>query len=420
MINVALLNDSFTPQYDGVAVCTENYARIIHREYGKSYVIVPEESKRDVNAFPYDVIEYLALKTTVADQYKIGLPITPKLRKEIGDISVDLAHSHTPFVSGLLGQRIANRKGIPHVSTFHSKYKDDLNQRMAFSTELSDEIVTNYITAFYKQCDAVWTVSNGTANTLREYGYRGKIKVMPNGCDMPITHQDENTRHQFALEYGLNPEKPIFLFVGRLTKLKNIHLTAQALGALKRSGREFSMLFVGGGEDEKLLKTLIREHHLEDCVKLAGKVLDREKLREIYSSCDLFVFPSVYDNAPLVVREAAACGCASLLVKGSNSAEGVTDGQNGILTAERVEDIAMGLNDALTRYDLTELGRNARRDIYISWDDVLGMVVEEYQRILTDWKPKDRSKIKLPISDIDLFNEIHSSVPKLIQKFLLP
>ena len=420
MLNVALLNDSFTPQFDGVAVCAENYAKIIQRDYGNTYVIVPEEKKRDVTSFPYQVVEYPASHTTVADQYRVGLPIGPKFRKKIAELSPHIVHSHTPFVSGLLGQEIADRKRVPHVSTFHSKYKDDLRQRMKFPNDVSDELVMNYIAHHYKRCDAVWAVSHGTADTLRSYGFNGKITVMPNGSDMQPKFRNEDVRKQIATEYGLNADKPIFLFVGRLTQLKNIHLIAMALGALKRSDREFSMLFVGGGEDEEKLAALIKENELEHCVKLAGKVMDREKLRDIYSSCDLFVFPSVYDNAPLVVREAAACGCASLLVKGSNSAEGITNGVNGILVEERIEDIALGINDALTKYDLSKLGENARRDIYIHWDDVLKMVTDEYQRIISDWTPKPKSKILRPFADIDLLQEIRDAMPKLYQLLTAP
>jgi glycosyltransferase involved in cell wall biosynthesis len=413
MLNVALLNDSFTPQFDGVAVCAENYAKIIQREYGKSVVIVPEEKKRDIASFPYQVIEYPTLNATVADQYKIGLPISPTFIKEVYDLNINLVHSHTPFISGILAHHIASKHDIPHISTFHSKYKDDLKQRLSFSTEFTDEIITNYIATFYNHCDYVWTVSNGTAQTLQQYGYKGKIKVMPNGSDMEIMHRNEEIRHQIAESFHLDDNHPIFLFVGRLTNLKNIHLIAQALGALKRNGMKFSMLFVGSGEDEKKLVGLIKEHDLGDCVKLAGKILDRYLLQEIYSSSDLFIFPSVYDNAPLVVREAAACGCSSLLVKGSNSAEGVTNGVNGILVEERIEDITLGINDALTKYDLGQMGRNARRDLYLHWDDVLKMVVEEYNQILAHWKPKDKNRIKLPLVDIDLLHEIRSVMPKL-------
>ncbi len=407
-MKIAITGESFAPQFDGVAVCMQNYAKIINRDYGTSYVIIPSEKTRDIDAFPYEIIQYPASKTVIADQYKIGLPISYKLTKKLNEIPVDLIHSHSPFIAGILANKIAKRRGLPHVSTFHSKFKDDVNQRFKMDLQLPGELVAKYVAAFYDRCDYVWAVSNGTANTLKEYGYKGEITVMPNGCDMPITYRDENIRKNIAEEYGLNPEKPILLFVGRMTYTKNIHLTVKALGALKRHGREFSMLFVGSGEDQKNLRDLVASLNLDSCVKFAGKVMDRDKLRHIYSSSDLFVFPSVYDNAPLVVREAAACGCASLLIKDSNSAEGVTDGYNGILTEEKVSDIALGINDALLKYDLTEMGKKARETIYMSWDEVLEIVTKEYNRIIGEWKLSDHKKHpKASFDQIDLLEDFN-------------
>ena len=231
---------------------------------------------------------------------------------------------------------------------------------------------------------------------------------MPNGCDMPVTYRDAAIRLKIAEEYNLKNDKPIFLFVGRLTYIKNIHLIIKALGALKRRNREFSMLFVGSGEDEHRAKELVESLGLSQNIHFAGKVMDREKLRQIYSSSDLFVFPSVYDNAPLVVREAAACGCASLLVEGSNSAEGVTDGENGILTQERVSDIALGLDDALLSYDLAAMGAKARETIYMSWDEVLQKVTAEYEKIISSWRKENHSKRRqLKINEIDLLDEFN-------------
>ncbi|MEX1378391.1 MAG: glycosyltransferase [Eubacteriales bacterium] len=407
-MNIALANESFSPQFDGVAVCTQNYAKIINEKYGKSYVIVPGDKSRDVESFPYPIIEYPSSKPIIADQYTIGLPISYKLNKKLSEIPVDLIHSHCPFVSGILAQRIAKKRGLPHVSTFHSKFKDDVNQRIKINFNLPGELVAKYVAAFYERCDYVWTVSSGTANTLREYGYKGEILVMPNGCDMPVTHSDPSVRQAIADEYGLKADKPIFLFVGRMNYLKNINLIVKALGALKRRNKEFSMLFVGSGEDKAKLEALVAKLNLQNDVKFAGKVMDREKLRKIYASSDLFVFPSVYDNAPLVVREAAACGCASLLIKGSNSSEGVTDGFNGILTEERVSDIALGLSDAISKYDLELMGKNARDTIYMSWDDVLEKVVAEYEKILDEWSSKSHEKRKLnPLDQIDLLKEFN-------------
>lgn len=43
--------------------------------------------------------------------------------------------------------------------------------------------------------------------------------------------------------------------------------------------------------------------------------MEREILKRYYVAADLFLFPSLYDNAPLVIREAAALGTPSVLIR---------------------------------------------------------------------------------------------------------
>ena len=403
-MNILYANESFYPQYDGVAICAENYASIINEKYGKSYILVPRDENRHEEDFDYEVLQCPSVRITIANQYKVCLPMSLKLKNKIDKMPIDLVHSHCPFITGILSTRVAKSRDIPHVSTFHSKYKDDINQRMKMDMELPGEMVAKYVASFYNKCDYVWTVNNATAETLKEYGYKGEITIMPNGCDMPVNLRDDGERKKLAQKYSINPNDPMLLFVGRITYIKNVDLIVKALAALKWRGKIFSMLFVGGGEDEDKLKEMVAKLELEDVVKFTGKILNREELKKVYSSCDLFVFPSIYDNAPLVVREAAACGLPSLLIKGSNSAEGVTDGENGILAQEKVEDIALAINDAITNLDLRHLGEKARETIYISWEDVIEKAVGEYEKIMINYSTdKGRKKVK-PVSlyDIDL------------------
>jgi 1,2-diacylglycerol 3-alpha-glucosyltransferase len=153
-MKIAIAGESFAPQFDGVAVCMQNYAKIIEADYGTSYVIVPAEKTRDLDSFPYEIIEYPATKPVIADQYKIGLPVSYKLSKKLNEIPIDLVHSHSPFVSGILASSVARRRGLPHISTFHSKFKEDVNHRLKFHFELPGELVARYVSAFYERCDS--------------------------------------------------------------------------------------------------------------------------------------------------------------------------------------------------------------------------------------------------------------------------
>ncbi len=393
MKNIGLFNESFNPQFDGVAITVENYARILDKRDNRVFVVVPAHPDREFN-FPYPVWEYPSSPISVADQYRIGLPAPVKLLKKIDKADIDIVHSHCPFTAGLVAQRVANRNGVPHIATFHSKFREDINMRLKSNMKMPGEIVAKYVSGFYKQCDYIWAVNEGTAKTLRSYGYKGDITVMPNGCDMPITHSNLDTRRKIMQKYGITEEAPILLFVGRHTFTKNTDLIIKALGAVNRHNIKFNMLFVGDGEDKAKMEKMVQQQGLTNVVRFAGKVTDREKLRDIYASSDMFVFPSVYDNAPLVVREAAACGCASALIRGSNSAEGLEDGVNAFLSDETVEDFALTLTLALRSGRLGEIGDNARRDIYISWDDVMDMVEAEYERILTEWNQQEHKKMR--------------------------
>lgn len=71
-----------------------------------------------------------------------------------------------------------------------------------------------------------------------------------------------------------------------------------------------------------------------------GAIYDREELRVYYTAGDLFIFPSLYDTNGIVVREAAACGVASVMIKGSCAAEGITHMRTGILTEDDPQAIA--------------------------------------------------------------------------------
>ena len=114
----------------------------------------------------------------------------------------------------------------------------------------------------------------------------------------------------------------------------------QALQLLHQRGASFRMIFVGTGYAEQEMKELVREVGLAEHVIFMGSVLDRDLLKSLYARADLFLFPSVYDNAPIVIREAAAAQCPAVVVAGANSAEGIIDNVNGFLTKNDPESLA--------------------------------------------------------------------------------
>ena len=148
------------------------------------------------------------------------------------------------------------------------------------------------------------------------------------------------------------------------------------------------MVFVGSGDDAEAVKAYAEEIGVgEDCV-FTGAVYDRAELKAWYTRADLFLLPSVFDNNPLVVKEAAACSTASVLVRDSSSAEGVVDGVNGILIEENADSMARALIPLCREEDrgtIKRLGEGASRDLYVSWDDSIASAYARYEEVLREY-----------------------------------
>lgn len=72
---------------------------------------------------------------------------------------------------------------------------------------------------------------------------------------------------------------------------------------------------MGDGNDKSDIERYIKEINMDDCAFCLGAIYDRKLVRTFFSRADLFLFPSVYDTSGLVVKEAAACACPSLLIE---------------------------------------------------------------------------------------------------------
>ena len=149
---------------------------------------------------------------------------------------------------------------------------------------------------------------------------------------------------------------------------------------MKKQGLDFVLLLAGDGPDRGNLEKLAGDLDIRDRTGFLGFIRAGEELHSLYALSDLFVFPSIYDNAPMVVREAATNETPSVLIRGSCSAEGIEDGMNGFLCENSPEDIARTIQEALPK--AREAGRAARRTIPRPWDEIMTDVVRKYQALI--------------------------------------
>lgn len=382
-MKVTLLNDSFPPVIDGVANVVMNYAEIMHKE-GLADVMVatPEYPDAEYNIYPYMVLPYKSFDTTkIVKGYRAGNPLDVKEIMAMKEFNPDIIHSHCPVSSTLLARTLRFYTDAPIVFTYHTKFDIDIAKavKAKFIQKEAIRALVNNIEA----CDEVWVVSNGAGENLRSLGYQGDYRVVSNGVDFEKGRVTSEAVARVTAAYDLPENTPVFLFVGRLVKYKGLPLILDALAKLSADGIDFRMVFVGSGPDEAEMKEKAASLLKPEQYIFTGPIYDREQLRAWNTRADLFLFPSTYDTNGIVVREAAACGLASVLINGSCASEGVTDGRNGFLIEENADSMYMLLKRLSN--DLSHVhtvGENAMNEIYISWKDSVHSAHERYCEII--------------------------------------
>ncbi|MBR1852326.1 MAG: glycosyltransferase, partial [Lachnospiraceae bacterium] len=382
-MKVTLLNDSFPPVIDGVANVVMNYARIM-TETGKAEAVVatPRYPEADYTGYPYAVVPYQSFDTTgIVNGYRAGNPFAMKAIEQLTTFRPDIIHTHCPVSSTVMARILRNETGAPVVFTYHTKFDVDIARAVSakFIQKESIKALADNITA----CDEVWVVSRGAGDNMKSLGYEGEYRVMPNGVDFAKGRVSDEEVAKAVAGYDLPADVPVFLFVGRMMKYKGLPIILDAMKLLAGEGMDFRMIFVGGGLDAEEMQQKAKDDGIWDKVIFTGPEHDRMRLRAWNTRADLFLFPSTYDTNGIVVREAAACGLASVLIKDSCAAEGITDGRNGYIIEESAEAMAACLREACKDMErVHQVGQHAMDEIYISWDTAVNMAYERYGEIL--------------------------------------
>jgi len=376
-MNIALITDSFPPMIDGVSRSVLGYAKALHEGgYGKCIVIVPHIPRLKYD-YPFPVYGFASIRIPY-DGYRAGHPFIPRLIKKLKDLEIDLIHAHSPFISMTLARELRRYLKVPIVFTQHTKWDFDI--AMAVSSSLLRRRLEHYAYSNLSRADDLWAVSRGAGEHLVSRGYKGSYIVMPNGTDFSQGKVEPELISQINSRHDLPNGVPVFLFVGRMKWYKNIRLILDALELLNESQFDFRMLFVGDGDEMPEIKKVAADKGIAHLVHFVGRINDRNVLMSYFTRSDLFIFLSSYDNAPLVVREAAACACPSLVLQGSSTSEIIIDGVNGFMVKENAVYVADAIQRIFAdRKHLEDVSTAASEQVYLTWEKAVEHAAERYE-----------------------------------------
>lgn len=218
---------------------------------------------------------------------------------------------------------------------------------------------------------AVITLNEKTLATVRDfYEYKGIARVMHNGIDERYFTLKRKPLPKHA------PQTLQLLFVGRLSKQKNVPML---LKALQQTNRSVQLDIVGDGEEYAEIQRIIESENISNVI-LHGR-LEREAVFDFYERCHALIMPSLYEAQPLVLLEAMA---ARIPIIGTNVI-GVAEhiGDAGIVVEPTVEGIQHGIEQFYARYgELNELvKRGSLKADAMRWKNTIKQYEELYDEV---------------------------------------
>lgn len=316
-MRIAYFTESLPPLTDGVARTFTRLAETLNAEKADflffSPVLPPASDPWrgrviQVPSFPFPLYDY----------YRVGIPFAPRLDSILNRFQPDLVHVASPTPLSLYGQNYAFRKKIPSVASYHTHFTHYMGY---YGLGSAVKWGWRFLKWFHNRSRLTFAPSPGCAAELIQQGLRG-VQIWPRGIDekkFSPSFRNEDLR----LGWKKNSE-PVFLFVGRLVKEKNLSDLVQAALLLRKKGCRFRLAFAGDGPFRPYL-----EKFLPGDLFLGFR--EGAELSEIYASADLFVFPSTTETFGNVILEAFASGLPVVAVDQGGSSDLIQSGENGLL-----------------------------------------------------------------------------------------
>jgi alpha-maltose-1-phosphate synthase len=318
-------------------------------------------------------------------------------------LDADVIHCHTWYthLAGIFSRELLQ---VPLILTTHSleTHRPWKVEQLGNGYFLSRWIENHA----YNTADGIIAVSQQMkTDVIEAYGVAPeKVTVIHNGIDPEFYKPTFDT--DLLLEYGINPEIPFVLFVGRITRQKGI---SQLISAAKYFNKNCQVVLCAGAPDtEEIAKEteiLIKELQSQrDGIILISEMLPREKIKILYSHARVFACPSLYEPFGIINLEAMSCetpvvgsavgGIPEIIIEGETGylieLESISRTDfNPINPEEFQKNFAQKINLLLEDENLAakmgKAGRERVLDIF-SWESIAKTTYNYYEKVISKFE----------------------------------
>ncbi len=377
-MNIGIFTDTYYPEVNGVANSTYVLKKGLEKRGHKVYIftVTNPEVKRNTEK---NVIRVTSVPFIFMKERRLGWPLYRYIKKRVIKLKLDLVHTQTEFAMGHIGRRMSEYLKIPHIHTYHTIYEDYTHYLKIPGNKGFKGIIRRFSRHCCENADMVIVPTEKVEKLLRNYRVDKKIEVIPSGINLnKFLTPDESKVNNLLNKYRLE-DKNVLIYVGRISKEKNI---AQVIDYFnKLDDEEAVFLVVGDGPELPELKKRVEKYKLKNSIIFTGMVPWTE-VENYYALGDIFVSASTSETQGLTYAEALASGLP-LLVKSDDCLENVLIyGKNGI-GFNSCEEFVQGYHNLIKYKNNAEYIKNIRQSILSLASDSFAEKVEHaYKEVL--------------------------------------
>ena len=322
-----MFSESFHPVQNGVSTSVLTLIAGL-RALGSHVCVFAPAHEHQPDSEP-NVLRFPSFVSAFNREYPVAYPFLPRMALEthFDRLKLDVVHTHTPFVMGLTGGKLAIRRNVPLVSTFHTLYSQYTHYVPLLPDSMTQSLVEHYLPWYYNRCTEIICPSDIAAQTLRSYGVVRPVTVIPTGVPLPPREVlSKHARMKARERIGIGSNEPLLLYAGRIAREKNIDWLLEVYDRVQTQVPGTRLALAGAGSYLEEAKTAAA--HFGSGVLFLGPVPRRE-LDELFAACDVFCFPSASETQGLVIGEARAAGAPCVVVDAGGAPETVQNGEDG-------------------------------------------------------------------------------------------
>jgi 1,2-diacylglycerol 3-alpha-glucosyltransferase len=380
-MRIVISSSTYAPAMNGQAVFSTNLAEGLAK-VGHQVMVIIDSRRGKASTNLVNDVQLAELSSISLEKFRHGANFSPFPKREIRKLfdvfKPDVVHiqDHYPSCRGVANVALENQ--IKLIGSNHY-IPENLAPYIPLYSSMKPVInwfLWQWMLSLYKRLDVVTAQSSAAASILRRVGLKMPIYPISCGIDTqlysPNPHVD---RESFCHNYGLDPNKIIFLFLGRIDGEKRVDLLLRAVQQLDRN--DVQLAIAGHGSVEKRMKRMVQTMKLQDRVKFTGFISSENK-PGLLNSVDIFIMPSEAELLSISTLEAMACGRPVLVADALALPELVHAGENGYLFIPGdVDDLTRRMIELANQSQLWRAMGTASREIALQHD--LEKVIRKYE-----------------------------------------